>query len=129
MAFFLSRTVQCVTIFAKSHTSGQKKGYDFSRAHSDKKADRTRSGWRGKNAALPPPLGEKPLWRTSSIRNPFQVTENSGYGEGVVSFTCGPGGAWGAAGNGGVPVLRGLGGVSGTALCFRSLVCFRAQPA
>ena len=77
----------------------------------------------------PPPLGEKPLWRTSSIRNPFQVTENSGYGEGVVSFTCGPGGAWGAAGNGGVPVLRGLGGVSGTALWFRSLVCFRAQPA
>ena len=77
----------------------------------------------------PPPLGEKPLWRTSSIRNPFQVTENSGYGEGVVSFTCVPGGAWGAPGNGGVPVLRGLGGGSGTALCFRSLVCFRAQPA
>ena len=69
------------------------------------------------------------LRRTSSIRNPFQITENSGYGEGVVSFTCVPGGAWGAAGNGGVPVLRGLGGGSGTVLCFRSLVGFRAQPA
>ena len=77
----------------------------------------------------PPPLGEKPLWRTSSIRNPFQVTENSGYGEGVVSFTCGPGGAWGAAGNGGVPVLRGLGGCSGTGAHFQGGVGFLTQAA
>ena len=69
------------------------------------------------------------LWRTSSIRKVFHIAENSGYGEGVVSFTCAPGGAWGAAGNGGVPVLWGLDRGSDTAVCFQSPVCFRAHPA
>ena len=71
----------------------------------------------------------KGLRRTSSIRKVFHIVENSRYGEGVLFFTCLPGGAWGAAGNGGVPVLWGLGGGSGTALCFQSLVCFLAQAA
>ena len=34
-----------------------------------------------------------------------------------------------ATGNGGVPVVWGLGGGSGTAVSFQSLVCFRAQSA
>ena len=121
-------------VWAKSHTSGKKKGHDFSGAQSDRKQTKTAARVEGKMAppppACPPPLpGEKPQRRTSSIRNLFHVVENSGYGEGVVFFPCVPGGAWGAAGNGGVPVLWGLDGGSGTALCFQSLVCFRAQPA
>ena len=69
------------------------------------------------------------LRRTSTIRNLFHVVENSGDAEGAVSFTCVPGVAWGAAGNGGVPVMWGLGGGSGTTVCFQSPARIRAQPA
>ena len=85
---------------------------------------------------IPSYLGGRGAWggvnrlrRTSTIRNPFHVVENSGYGEGAVSLTCVPGVAWGAAGNGGVPVFWGLAGGSGTAVCFQSPVRIRAQPA
>ena len=47
--------------------------------------------------------------------------------EGVVFFTRVTGGAGGAAGNGGVPVLQGLGGGSATGVLFQRLVWFAAR--